>query len=217
MEIEYWSDIACPFCYIGSTRMKRALRELGLAATTLLKLKAFQLDPMLPTTTQQTMVENFAHGHGMTTAQAEQQIQQISQMGASDGLNVDLQHAIPTNTLDAHRLIKLAATFNNAKLVERVIDALYQVYFSQHLSIADLDVLRATAIQAGLPADQVQATLETNRFAQAVRDDEHEAHQLGIQGAPFFVINHHYGLSGAQPYATMVAALKQIQDKAVAK
>lgn len=217
MEIKYWSDIACPFCYIGSTRMKRALRELGLAATTPLEFKAFQLDPMLPTQTQQTMVANFANGHGMSSLQAQQQIDQISQMGAADGLTIDLAHAIPTNTMDAHRLIKLAMSLNNAKLVERVIDAFYQVYFKQHQSIADHQVLQTAALNAGLPADQVQATLASQRFTQAVRDDEEEAQRLGIQGAPFFVINNHYGISGAQPYDQMLAALKQIQAKEVVR
>ncbi|MFB9768740.1 DsbA family oxidoreductase [Lactiplantibacillus modestisalitolerans] len=215
MEIKYWSDIACPFCYIGSTRMKRALKELGLAATTPLEFKAFQLDPTLPTTTKADMVTNFSTGHGMSRDQARAQMNQIAAMGAEDGLKVDLINAVPTNTLDAHRVIKFAATKHDADLTERVINALYQVYFSQGESIADHAVLTAAAVKSGLDATEVQAVLASNQFEQAVRTDEAEAQQLGIHGAPFFVINNHYGISGAQPYDTMVDALKQIQAKEV--
>lgn len=216
MEIKYWSDIACPFCYIGSTRMKRALKELGLAATTPLTFKAFQLDPTLPTETTKSMAENFAGGHGMSLTQAKQQMEQIAQMGAGDHLKVDLINAVPTNTMDAHRLIKLAAALGDMQVTERVIDAFYQVYFSQGKSIADHAVLKNAAVDAGLPADKVAAVLADNEFEQAVRDDEAEAQRLGIHGAPFFVINNHYGISGAQPYDVMLDALKQIEAKEVA-
>lgn len=213
MEIKYWSDIACPFCYIGSTRMKRALAELGLAETTPLEFKAFQLDPTLPTKTDKTMLDNFANGHGMSKAQAKAQIQQISQMGAGDGLKVDLLNAVPTNTFDAHRLIKLAASLGDDTVTEKVIDAFYQVYFSNGESIADHAVLRAASVNAGLSGEQVDAVLASQQFAQDVRDDEMMAERLGIHGAPFFVINNKFGISGAQPYDTMVDALKQIQAK----
>jgi predicted DsbA family dithiol-disulfide isomerase len=213
MEIKYWSDIACPFCYIGSTRMKKALKELNLYDETPLEFKSFQLDPTSPTTTDETMVEHFSSGHGMSTEQAKAQIEQISQMGASDGLKVDLVNAVPTNTLDAHRLIKLAESTGDRDLTERVIDAFYQVYFSNGESIADHDVLKKVAIEAGLDASQVDEILDSKKFEREVRSDEMEAQQLGIQGAPFFVIDNKYGISGAQPYETFVQALKQVQAK----
>ena len=210
MVIKYLSDIACPFCYIGSTRMKRALKELGIAAETPLEFKAFQLDPTLPTTTTKTMTENFSQGHGMTAEQAQAQMAQIAQMGAGDGLTIDLEHAVPTNTLDAHRLIKLAASLGDDAVTEALITNLYQVYFSRGESIADHAVLQRAAADAGLPADRVAAVLASQEFAAAVRADETEAHQMGIQGAPFFVLNNKYGISGAQPYDAMVSALRQV-------
>ncbi|WP_318765019.1 DsbA family oxidoreductase [Lactiplantibacillus carotarum] len=213
MEIKYWSDIACPFCYIGSTRMKRALKELGLTASTPLVFKAFQLDPTLPVETSDSMVDNFANGHGMTTTQAKSQIEQIMQMGAGDGLNVDLLNAIPTNTLDAHRLIKLANSFGNAELTEKVIDAFYRVYFSQGESIADHGVLQRVAVKAGLPAERVRVVLKGQQFVDDVHNDEIEAQRLGIHGAPFFVINNKYGISGAQPYEVMLQALQKISTE----
>lgn len=213
MEIKYWSDIACPFCYIGSTRMKRALKELNLYDETPLEFKAFQLDPTLPKTTDKSMLDNFAGGHGMSLEQAKMQIEQISQMGATDGLSVDLINAIPTNTMDAHRLIKLAIALGNNEVTEKVIDAFYEVYFSKGESIADPDVLKKAAVEAGLPSEQVSTVLNSGRFKKEVISDEVEAQQLGIQGAPFFVIDNKYGISGAQPYDVMINALKQVQMK----
>ncbi|GAB5056651.1 DsbA family oxidoreductase [Companilactobacillus alimentarius] len=213
MEIKYWSDIACPFCYIGSTRMKKALKELNLYDETPLEFKSFQLDPTLPTKIDKTMLENFSSGHGMTTEQATAQIEQISKMGATDGLKVDLLNAVPTNTLDAHRLIKLTDSLGNRDLTERVIDAFYQVYFSNGESIADHAVLKKAATAAGLDAKKIDEVLNSKQFEREVRSDEIEAQKLGIQGAPFFVIDNKYGISGAQPYETFVQALQQVQAK----
>lgn len=215
MEIKYWSDIACPFCYIGSTRMKKALKELNIYDETPLEFKSFQLDPTLPSTTDKTMLYNFSAGHGMSEEQAKQQMEQISQMGSSDGLKVDLMNAVPTNTMDAHRVIKFADTFNDPELNERVINAFYQVYFSNGESIANHQVLIKAATEAGLDKDQVSSVLESDKYKTEVQADEMEAQQLGIHGAPFFVINNKYGISGAQPYDVMLNALKKVQSEEV--
>ncbi|WP_201307033.1 DsbA family oxidoreductase [Companilactobacillus farciminis] len=215
MEIKYWSDIACPFCYIGSTRMKRALKEMNIYDETPLEFKSFQLDPTLPKTTKESMLDHFSKGHGMTKQQAKAQIEQILQMGASDGLKVDLLNAVPTNTEDAHRLIKLADSKNDDALTERVIDAFYQVYFSNGESIADHDVLTKAATEAGLDTEEVSSVLSDDKYLKEVRADEMEAQQLGIHAAPFFVINNKYGISGAQPYEVMLDALKKIETGAV--
>ena len=108
MEIMYWSDIACPFCYIGVTRLKRALTQLGLADTTPLDFKAYQLDPTLKATSDVKMAEHFAQAHGMTAKQASQRLAQIELAAAPDGLDLDYANAIPVNTMTAHRLIKYA-------------------------------------------------------------------------------------------------------------
>lgn len=210
MEIKYWSDIACPFCYIGSTRMKKALKELQIYDETPLEFKSFQLDPTLPKTTDRSMLDNFAGGHGMSEEQAKQQMSQISQMGESDALKIDLMNAVPTNTMDAHRLIKLADSLNDHALMERIIDAFYKVYFSDGESIADHDVLLKAATGAGLDKDRVEEVLNGKEFENDVVSDEVEAQQLGIKGAPFFVLDNKYGISGAQPYDVMIGALKKV-------
>lgn len=135
---------------------------------------------------------------------------QISQMGESDGLKIDLMNAVPTNTMDAHRLIKLADSLNDHALIERVIDAFYKVYFSDGESIADHDVLLKAATGAGLDKDRVEEVLNGKEFENDVVSDEVEAQQLGIKGAPFFVLDNKYGISGAQPYDVMIGALKKV-------
>ncbi len=211
MEIKYWSDIACPFCYIGSSRMKRAMKEVGLADNTKLAFKSFQLDPTAPQKTTDSYLNHFTRGNAALEPQAKQQMAQIEAMAHGDGLPMQIDRVVPTNTMDAHRLIKLADSMDDPALTERVIKRFYQVYFNDGQSIADHDVLTRAAVEAGLDRDAVERVLTTDDYRQAVIDDEREAQQSGIQAAPFFVINNKYGISGAQPYEVFVKALKQIQ------
>ncbi len=210
MEIKYWSDIACPFCYIGSNRMKRAMQELGIYETTELEFKSFELNPMTPKETTEGYINHFTQGNPAMEPQAKRQMEYIEQMAHDDGLAMDINRVVPTNTMDAHRLIKLAATKNNPQLTERVIKRFYQVYFNDGTSIADHEVLVKAAVEAGLARDEVEAVLNSDQYRQAVMADEQEAQQAGIHAAPFFVINNKYGISGAQPYETFVKALKQV-------
>lgn len=211
MEIKYWSDIACPFCYIGSHRMKRALKELGIAETTPFEFKSFELNPYTPKETTETYLNHFMQGNLAMKPQAMQKMAQIEAMAHNDDLAMDIQKVVPTNTFDAHRLIQLAQSKHDPALAQRVIDRFYQVYFNDGQSIADHEVLIKAASEAGLAEDEVRAVLASDQYQQNVRDDETEARQSGIHGAPFFVINNKYGISGAQPYEVFVKALKQVQ------
>lgn len=211
MEIEYWSDIACPFCYIGSTRMKRAMKEIGIYQDTKLVLKAFQLNPMEAKTAKPgDYLNHFTGGRAEMADQAKEKMAYISQMAAEEGLDFHLDQVIPTNTMDAHRLIKLAASHGDRELTERVINRFYQVYFTDGESIADADVLTRAAHDAGLADDEVQQVLASQDYQKEVVADEQQAQEMGIQGAPFFVLNHKYGISGAQPYDVFVKALRQV-------
>ncbi|MGT2800068.1 DsbA family oxidoreductase [Streptococcus marmotae] len=210
MEISYWSDIACPFCYIGASRMKRAMEAVGLDPHDL-KMKAYQLNPHAPLATDETMLTQFAASHGMTEEQARMQFQHMADMGAEEGLKLDVAGAIPTNTFSAHRLIKWAESRLDKKTHHRLITKLYQLYFEEHASIADTAVLLEAAKGVGLPQEEVTALLEGTDFSTAVQQDILEAQEARVQGAPFFVLNNKYGISGAQPYEYMLAALKQVQ------
>jgi len=211
MEIKYWSDIACPFCYIGSNRMKRAMKEIGIYDDTQLEFKSFELDPTAPKETTEGYINHFTQGNQALEAQAKDQMAYIEQMAKDDGLPMAINRVVPTNTVDAHRLIKLAESKGNPTLMENVIKRFYQVYFNDGQSIADYAVLLAAATEVGLDKNEVSQVLNSDDYRQAVLDDENEAQRLGIHAAPYFVINNKYSISGAQPYDAFVKALKQIQ------
>lgn len=212
MEIKYWSDIACPFCYIGSNRMKRAMKEVGIYNETPLEFKSFELDPTAPTVTTESYINHFTHGEKSLEPQAKKQMAYIESMAHDDGLAMNINQVVPTNTVDAHRLIKLAASKNDPALTERVINRFYQVYFNDGQSIADHAVLTKAAVEAGLDQKEVEDILESDKYRKEVKADELEAQQAGIHAAPFFVINNKYAISGAQSYQVFVNALKKIKE-----
>lgn len=217
MEIKYWSDIACPFCYIGSTRMKKAMKEVGIYDDTKLELKSFQLNPMEPKTAKSgEYVNHFTGGHKELEDEAKKKMTYITEMAADEGLEFHLDKVVPTNTMDAHRLIKFAESKNDRDLTERLIARLYKVYFTDGESIADLDILTKAAVEVGLDEEEVKHILNSSNYQREVVADEIEAQQSGIQGAPFFVINNKYGISGAQPYEVFLKALKQVKEEEAA-
>ncbi|AVH75227.1 DsbA family protein [Weissella koreensis] len=211
MEIKYWSDIACPFCYIGSNRMKRAMKEIGIYDKTQLEFKSFELDPTSPKETNEGYINHFTHGNRDLEPQARAQMEQIESMAHGDGLSMDINSVVPTNTVDAHRIIKLAESKHDPELTERVISSFYKTYFSDGLSIADHKILFDASITAGLDEKDILDVLNSDKYHKDVIADEIEAQQSGIHAAPFFVINNKYGISGAQPYDVFVKALKQVQ------
>lgn len=217
MEIMYWSDIACPFCYIGSNRMKKAMKEVGIYDNTKLEFKSFQLDPNAPKETDEKFIVHMSGGDKSREKQAQMQMDYIGQMAEQEGLAFDIENAKFTNTMDAHRLIKLAEVKGDYDLVERVITRFYKVFFGDADNIADRDVLVNAAVEAGLNKLEVEGVLNSNKYEDVVRRDEIQAYQAGVQAAPFFVINNKYAISGAQPYKVFVNALKQVQAEEVAK
>lgn len=214
MEIKYWSDIACPFCYIGSTRMKKAMKEVGIYDDTKLELKSFQLNPMEAKTAKSgEYINHFTGGRKELEARAKQQMDYITEMAKGDSLDFHLDKVVPTNTMDAHRLIKLAEDKYDRDLTEKLIARLYKVYFTDGESIADHDVLTKVATEVGMKSEDIKYVLNSDKYQKDVVTDEIEAQQSGVQAAPFFVINNKYGISGAQPYEVFVKALKQVKEE----
>lgn len=213
MIISTWADIACPFSYVGITRLKKALNELGIADQTPLDFKAFQLDPTLPTTTDLTMTQYCAKNHHLSLLDANKKLAAIDQFAASANLDIQMENAIPVNTLDAHRLIKYVKTLGDQKLLNATIDRLYTLYFTTNKSIADHDVLLDVSNDLGLDQSAVKDILASKQFTDEVRKDERRAFMLGIPSAPLFVIDNKYSITGAQPYEVFVASLKKIMKK----
>ena len=201
MQIKYWSDIACPFCYIGSHNMQKAIKDLNLEDKVPLKFLAYQLDPTAPTVAPES-----------ATKVVTPRMKQIEEMAHQSGLEMNLADVKHVNSMDAHRLIKLAYTKSD-ELANKLINRLYQLYFVDGKSIADHEVLKKNATEIGLKEDEVEAVLNSDKFEDAVKKDEMEAVQLGVQGVPFFVINDKYAINGAQPYEVIVNALKKISNE----
>lgn len=210
MEIQYWADIACPYCYMGITQLQRALKELKIADQTPLKFMSFQLDPTLPTTTDLSMTEYYAKTHQLTKQEAVTQIHKIDQLAADIDLPIKMENAIPVNTLAAHRLIKYIESLNDQALLNKAVKRLYQLYFNE--SIADYEALTVAMNEIGLPVADVKKVLESNQYEDEVRKNERRAFMIGMPSAPLFVINNKYSINGAQPYEVFLEALKKVKD-----
>ncbi|MBC3537551.1 DsbA family oxidoreductase [Megasphaera hominis] len=209
MKIEIWSDYACPYCYIGETRLKKALQALPQEASIDVVFRAFELDPSAPKEVTSTTPARFAKKYGLSEAGALQTIHGISHMGVQEGLDFKYATTRYTNTFDAHRLTKYAQSKGNTALIE----ALFQAYFSKNQELSDQDLLLQLATEAGLDPLEAKNVLQGDAFAQDVRDDEKAAYMNGINAVPFFLINGKYSISGAQPAELIQEALGNILEE----
>ncbi|MEO6627225.1 MAG: DsbA family oxidoreductase [Aquihabitans sp.] len=195
MKIEIWSDVACPWCYIGKRRFDVALSRFGHGDDVDVRWRSFELDPAAPAIREEPYLDRLAAKYRMTLPEADALIDRMIEAGAQNGVVLRFDKARPANTFDAHRLLHLAAERGvQPELKERLLRAT----FTKGAQIADHDVLVAVADESGLDVDEVRAVLAGHRFADEVRADERRAADLGITSVPFFVIGG-LGLSGAQP------------------
>lgn len=211
MKLEIWSDYACPYCYIGKRFLEAALAEFEHASEVEIIFRAFELDPTSGPAVTTTTRERIMRKYGKSRSDAQAMIDHITSMGARCGLDMRYASARYTNTFDAHRLTKFAEQHSRgAEMTER----LFRAYFTDTLPLADHDVLANLAEDVGLEGTAVRAMLTGSDFAEDVRRDETRASHAGIHGVPFFVFNGVYTLSGAQPKAQLLAALRQSWNEA---
>jgi predicted DsbA family dithiol-disulfide isomerase len=204
LTVEIWSDVVCPWCYIGKRRFEAALTEFPHEVETV--WRSFELDPGAPATREHTATEHLAAKYGMSLEQAQASHAQMTELAAQEGLEYHFDTARGGNSFDAHRLIHFAAVHGKqAEAQERVMRA----YFTEGVAIADREALVALAADLGLDPDEARAVLESDAYADAVRADERLAQRIGIHGVPFFVLGRRYGVSGAQPAEILVKALEQ--------
>lgn len=209
IQVEVWSDINCPFCYIGKRHLEKAIKEFSSAEVSV-EWKSFELDPLTKPPKNISHKALLAQKYGKDIAWAERMDENLTHMAKKAGLDFHMDKIIPANSLNAHRLIHLAKDHGKQnEMKERLLAA----KFVEGLDIDDLIVLRNLAVGLGLNRDEVIGVLETNRYEAEVRRDEETAGALGISGVPFFVINKKYGLSGAQPVETFIEAFKEAQEK----
>ncbi|MBO0825216.1 MAG: DsbA family oxidoreductase [Actinobacteria bacterium] len=204
MEVEIWSDVVCPWCYLGKKRFEQALESFDHKDKVQVTYRSFELDPTVPPGQTMPTLEVLARKYAMSAAQAEQAQRQMEQRAAADGLTFRMSDLRSGNTRDAHRLLQLAkASGRQPDLMER----LQRAYFTEQDSIFDHDSLTRLAVEAGLDHDAVAEVLASDRYADHVDTDEAMAQVLGATGVPLFVIDRRYGISGAQPAETIADVL----------
>jgi predicted DsbA family dithiol-disulfide isomerase len=206
MEVEIWSDIVCPWCYLGKRHFEQALEEFGHRDDVDVVYRSFELDPSAPAGDTTPTVDHLASKYGMTPQQAEDAQRQMEQRAAEEGLTFRLEGLQRGNTRDAHRLVHLARERGRqAELVER----LHRAYFTEQDSVFDHAALARLAAEVGLDPAEVAKVLDSDEYSAEVTADETVANELGATGVPFFVIDRRYGISGAQPATTITKALAQ--------
>ena len=212
MTVEIWSDVVCPWCYIGKRRFEAAMESFEHADEVTIMWRSFELDQEAPKESEGTAAERLAAKYGMSIERAETLHGEMTERAAAEGLEFRFDLARGGNTFDAHRLIHLAATYGHQAAAQ---ERLMRAYFTEGERIADKDTLIRLLVEVGVDAEEARDVLETERFASDVREDELLAAQLGIQGVPFFVLDRRLGVSGAQPPEVLVQALQRGWDEAV--
>ncbi len=206
MKVEIWSDVVCPWCYVGKRQLEVALSRFEHARQVDVVWRSFELDPTSPTLVGLPMARILERKYGMTAEQARAANERMTGLAADVGLEFHLDAVQAGNTFDAHRMIHLAARYG---LADAMKERLFAAYFTEGLSIGDPPTLTKLAAEVGLDPDEVEAALHGDDFAAEVREDESVAAALGVSGVPFFVIDGAYGVSGAQPADVLLGAMER--------
>jgi predicted DsbA family dithiol-disulfide isomerase len=208
MRVEIWSDVVCPWCYIGKRRFEAALARFDHRDEVERVWRSFELDVSAPPSTpeQGSYAERLATKYGSSVAEAQGMIDNMTVTAAKEGLDFRFDLARPGNTFDAHRLLHLALEHGRQDVLKERFD---RATFTDGSPVSDHTALRRLALEVGLPAAEVDGVLSSDRYSAAVRADEAQARAYGINGVPFFVVDGRYGISGAQPADLILQTLEQ--------
>lgn len=214
MRIDVWSDVVCPWCYIGKRRLEKALDAFPHADQVEVVWHSYQLDPGAPVEAQERSSDMLARKYGGGPEAIQQMQDRVEAAAAEEGLLYKLGETLHINTLDAHRLLHLALEVGGIELQGRFKEALLAAYFLEARNVADHEVLTEVALGAGLPGARVTEVLAGAGYVDEVQADIAQAQAFGSSGVPFFVIDQKYGVSGAQPAELFSEALtKAWQEK----
>jgi predicted DsbA family dithiol-disulfide isomerase len=206
MKVEIWSDVVCPFCYIGKRKFEIALARLPERDRIEVTWKSFQLQPEARAALDMNAVQHAARRKGWPMDYALQAAAEMTKTAQAVGLTLNYERTVVANTFDAHRLSHYAASQGRG---DEMTERLFAAYFTDGLNVEDHAVLAELAVGIGLPGDEVRSVLASDRFADQVRRDIDEAMQMGINGVPFFVLNGRYAVSGAQDSTVFLEALNR--------
>ena len=206
MDVEIWSDVACPWCYIGKRRFESALEQFEHRDDVKVTWRSFELDPGAPHERTGDRAERLAEKYGMTVQQARDAEERLTAVAAGEDLPFCFDIARSGNTFDGHRLVHLAEAHG---LQDEMKERLLRAYFTEGELISDHDTLMRLAVEVGLEEEEVRELLAGDRFADAVREDERTAGELGISAVPTFVVDRRLGTSGAEPPEALLDLLRQ--------
>ena len=206
MDVEIWSDIACPWCYVGKRRFEAALAEFEHADEVNVTWRSFELDPDAPVEREGEMAARLAEKYGMTVEQARASQAQLAEVAAGEGLDFHFEIQRSGVTFDGHRVIHLAAEHDRQDAMK---ERLMRAYFTEGALVGDHETLVALAVEVGLDEAEVRETLASGRYADDVRADEVTAGQLGISAVPTFVVDRALGASGAHPHDQLLGLLRE--------
>jgi predicted DsbA family dithiol-disulfide isomerase len=209
--IEIWSDIVCPWCYIGKRRFERGLATLDDPGHFEVVHRAFQLNPSMPKGEVRDHRDNLMAKYGLSESRAAAMQEQMERTAAAEGLEFHLVGGVTGNTFDAHVLVNLGRVRG---IQDAVIERLFRAHFTEQRSIFDVDSLVGLAADAGLDAGEARAALAGTEYAAAVNADLRDARGLGISGVPYYVIDRRYAMSGAQPPELFAEALTRARADA---
>lgn len=206
MKIEIWSDVMCPFCYIGKKNFESAMAQFADKDHMEVVWRSYQLDPSIPEVANETYLEYLVKNKGMSPDQVKGMLENVTESAKQVGLDYRFDKAQMVNSQKAHQLIQFAKTKN---LGDDAEERLFLAFFTEGKSISDTEILTQLGKDIGLDAQELQAAFTDNKYAQLVQDDIREAREIGVKGVPFFVIDRKYAVSGAQPPQAFLETLQK--------
>jgi predicted DsbA family dithiol-disulfide isomerase len=206
VDVEIWSDIACPWCYIGKRRFEAALAQFEHRGDVRVTWRSFELDPSAPQERKGDRATRLAEKYGITVERAREMEKHVTDAAAGEGLEFRFDIARSGGTFDAHRIVHLAQEHG---LQDVMKERLLRAYFTEGKLVGDPETLVRVAVEVGLPEGEVRQTLASDRYADQVRDDERTAGQLGISAVPTFVVDRALGASGAHPPEALLELLRE--------
>ena len=189
IKISYWSDFVCPFCYIGEQRMKNLMKELNIMDKFEFKLLAFELDPNAPRESKLNIIEDLAKKYHMPVEKAKQTVEHMNKLGKAEGIDFKNDTVRLSNTFKAHRLAKYVESKGNYENTEKIINLLYDAYFTKNLLISDENVLIDLGMKVGCTKEELEKLMNSDQHSKEVREDEENAYSEGVNGVPYFMIN----------------------------
>jgi predicted DsbA family dithiol-disulfide isomerase len=210
MKVEIWSDIVCPFCYIGKRKFEKALEAFTEKDKVEIVWRSFQLDPDMEYVPGQSLHAYLGKRKGVSTEQGKQMNDAMTKMAEEVGLEYNFDKAVINNTLDAHRLLHLAKTNG---LQNEMKEELFRAYYTEGKNIGDAETLVQLGADVGLPPVEIREMLKGSQYKEEVLQDQHIAAQVGARGVPFFVFNDKYAVSGAQPTEVFTQVLNKVWEE----